>query len=350
MADTDTKTLTPTFIVYLNGTRFSAEQEADVKEITVTDRVDLPSSFSIIMSDSLRKWTDNSDFAEGSTIKIMLGYKDDVEEVINAEITGISPLFRMNSDDLVSINGHNQLHRLHRGVKTRTFSNMSFTNIVKQIASDAGMQNDVDDLGSEEEFMIQRDQTDFEYLLKIAKNYNCKLQVKDGKLYFKKFEQSNESDVIIEWGKTLMEFKPGLSALGLISEVEVRGWSPAASLPVVGMASSNDVSFKVGNGRLGNKLVEENFGNAKMYVIDDTAMDMNAVENIAKDIIRKNSMSYIRGAGKSQGNYKIKAGALIELKELGSRFSGKYYVQSMNHRFVANEGFTTSFEVTRNTD
>jgi phage protein D len=350
VADTDKKALTPTFIVYLNGTRFSAEQEADVKEITVTDRIDLPSSFSITLSDSLRKWTDNNDFSEGSTIKIMMGYKDDVEEVINAEITGISPLYRMNSDDQVSINGYDQLHRLHRGVKTRTFSNMSFTDIVKQIASDAGMQNDVDELGSEEQFMIQRDQTDFEYLLKIAKNYNCKVWVEDGKLYFKKLEQSNDSDVIVEWGKTLMEFKPRLSALGLISEVEVRGWSPAASVPVVGLATYNDISFKVGDGQLGNKLVEENFGNAKMYVVDDTAVDMNSVENIAKDLIRNNSMNYIRGTGKSQGNYKIKSGTLIELKELGSRFSGKYYVQSMNHKFVANEGFTTSFEVTRNTD
>src|SRR5512145_2987222 len=99
--------------------------ESDVLEIVVEKRIDYTSSFSITLSDAGRKWTDNPAFNEGAKIKIMLGYKDAVEDVIDGFITGISPVFRKNSDEKVIIRGNDILHTLHRGKKTRAFTKLS---------------------------------------------------------------------------------------------------------------------------------------------------------------------------------------------------------------------------------
>ena len=145
-SDVETK-LTPCFILYLNGSRFTADQEYNVKHILIEERVDLPSSFSLTLSDPLREWTDSSDFSEGSEIKIMLGYKDDVEEVFCGDIISINPQFRMNSDDILVIKGSNTIHRLLRGKKTRSFSEMTDADIIKEIASECNLKDEIDDIG-----------------------------------------------------------------------------------------------------------------------------------------------------------------------------------------------------------
>lgn len=348
MADSTSSTLTPACVVKLNGTKFSAEQQADLKEIVVTEQVDLPSSFTITMSDSLRKWTDNEGFSEGAKITIELGYKDDYKEVITAEITGLSPLFQKNADDLVQIQGHSQLHRLNRGKKTRTFSNKSYSEVIQQMASDNGMQHDIDDLGSQKYLIMQQNQTDYEYIMNIARLYNCKVWAKEGKLHVKQFNQADESDVIFEWGKTLVDFKPRINSVGLYDEVEVRGWDATGSQSVVGSAGMDDVGLKIGGDKLGGKIASDSFGGSKMVIVDDNVLDQNTAESIAKEVLTGNSLNFIVGTGKAQGNYNVKAGKVIELKELGTRFSGKYFVKSLKHRFTATEGYQTHFDVVRN--
>ena len=348
MAD-DNKKLIPVFIVYLNGTRFSAQQEADVKEIVIIDQVDAPSQFVITMSDMGRKWTDNNDFSIGNEIKIMLGYKDDVEDVINGELTGILPSFKKNSDAIVKIKGNNQLQRLTRGKKTRAFAEMKDIDIIKQIATDSGLKDDIEDIGIEHKFTVQRNQTDYDYLMDMAKMYNCKVWAREGTLFFKPMEDNSDEEVIIEWGKTLLEFHPRLDCKDLITEVETRGWDPEKGVAIVGGSLVDEIKLKVGGDQFGGALVKENFGDYKMIYIDDNIIDQNGADRAALDIISVNSMSYINGTGKCQGNYKIKPGMMIELKELSGRFSGKYYVNTVQHRFAANQGFSTSFKVIRNT-
>jgi hypothetical protein len=85
MAD-DNVTLTPTFIVYINGTRLGVDHEASVRQILVKDQFDAPSTCRLILSDTDRKWVDSSDFELAQSVSVLLGYKDAVEEVFNGEI------------------------------------------------------------------------------------------------------------------------------------------------------------------------------------------------------------------------------------------------------------------------
>ncbi|MCP4136004.1 MAG: hypothetical protein GY754_33855, partial [bacterium] len=53
--------------------------------------------------------------------------------------------------------------------------------------------------------------------------------------------------------------------------------------------------------------------------------------------------------GRCAGNCKVKAGSMLELKALGEKFSGKYFVTSVKHKFVPLVGFETFFFVEKNT-
>lgn len=348
MADNENKTLIPEFIIYLNGPRLSVEKAADIQEIIINEKVDAPSTFMISMSDMDRKWTDSDDLSEGSEIKIQLGYKDEVDELMYGEITAISPSYRKNSDDHVLIKGSNHLHRLVRAKKTRSFSNMTDNVIFNKIANEAGLHSDTEHIGVNHSFAVQRNQTDYEYLLSISKKYNCKLWSDNKCLYVKKIKENSGEDIILEWGKTLLEFYPQLDTSNLITEVETRGWDNKNRNTVIGKATINDITQKIGGKTLGAAIVKKNFGDCQMTFLDDNIFDQKSADSAALDIITHNSMSYISASGKTQGNNKIRAGNIMELKELGGRFSGKYYVDSVKHHFSAKLGYSTSFNLVRN--
>jgi uncharacterized protein len=346
-SDVDTK-LTPCFVLYLNGTRFTAEQEYSVKQIVVEERVDLPSSFSITLSDNLRQWTDSEDLSEGAEVKIMLGYKDDIEEVFCGDIISINPQFRMNCDDVVVIKGQNGMHRLFRGKKTRSFIEMTDADIIKEIASECGLKDEIDDIGIEHLFTMQNNMTNYDYLMAMARKYDCKMHVKEKTLVFKKIQDESSEEVIAEWGKTLLEFNVKADVNSLVSEVEVIGWNNEQGEAIVGTATVDDIPVLFDRDVYGGSIVKDNFGDAKMVIVDNAVIDQGGADTLALDIISKNAMDYVSGSGKVQGNYKINAGIMIELKELGTRFSGTYYVESVKHIFAAGIGYSTYFNVAKN--
>jgi phage protein D len=345
---TELKNLVPGFVVYLNGSRFTAEQEMSVKQIVVEDRVDSISTFTLTLSDASRQWTDSDDLAEGSKVKILVGYKDDVEEVGLGEVTGINPQFRMNSDDLVVVKGCNLVHRLLRGKKTRSFNEMTDVDIIKQIADEGSVKVDVSDIGIDHLFTMQHNQTNYDYLAAMVRKYDCKMYVKDEKLSIKKIGDESSDEVIVEWGKTLLEFNVQADTSTLLSEVEVRGWDNEKGEVITGTAKTSDLKKTFDKNTFGGDIVKKNFGDAKMIVVDNAITDQNSADALSLDIISNNSSSYVRGTGKAEGNNKIHAGMLIELKELGTRFSGKYFVESTRHVLDVSSGYNTYFTVSRN--
>ena len=342
------KNLVPNFIVYLNGSRFTADQEASVKQITVNNTVDSISSFSISMSDTSRQWTDSSDLEEGTQVKIMVGYKDDVGQIINGEITSINPQFRMNNDDIVIVRGCNIMHRLMRGKKTRSFNEKEDVDIVKQMLQECNVKGDVQDIGSDHLFTMQHNQTDYEYLTAMIEKYDCRMYVDDKTLVIKKIVDAQTSDVVIEWGKSLLEFNIQTDTGLLLSEVEVRGWDNEKGEAVIGTSKAKDLKKVFDKNSFGGQIVDKSFGGAKTILVDNGILDQNGADELSLDIISNNSASYIHGIGKTEGNYKLNAGSIIEIKGLGTRFSGKYYIESVKHVFDTTAGYVTYFNVARN--
>ncbi|MCP4136616.1 MAG: phage late control D family protein [bacterium] len=334
------------FVIEVGGQRIPEDMAVCVKEVEVVETIGSPSSFGITMANENAQWSDSNDLSEGAEVKVSLGPKDDVQELISGEITGLSPSFRKNATDMLTLRGHSQLHRLDRGVRIDAYNEKTDTDIVQEIADRAGVQLDIDEIGGEHKFTMRRDLSDYDYLMMIANSFNCKVWFKDGTIYVKKAVEAEGDEVVIEWGKTLIEFHPRLETQGLLKEVEVRGWDAANSKPLIGSASVDSLSEKIGGEELGGTTIQA--GEAKAIFVDDSILDQNSADKAAEEILKDNSMNYITGSGKCGGNPKIKAGMMITLKNLGGRFSGEYLVKTVIHRYSSIGGYNTSFEVIRN--
>lgn len=351
MADeSDFKTLIPTFIIHLNGNKFTNEQQASVKQVVIEERIDAPSRFSMMLSDPTREWTDSEDMSVGSEVKIQMGYKDAVEEILYGEVLGMSAQYKSQTDPVVFVKGMNHLHRLCRGKKTRSFNEMTDVDIIKQIAGECSLKDEIDNIGLQHLFTMQHNETNYDYIMNMARKYDCRVWAKDKKLFFGKSTDSSSEELVLEYGKTLTEFDVETDTTHILTEIEVRGWNNEKGEAVKGKATIDDISQKVGGTTFGGKYVKDKFGVAKHIYIDDNVLDQSGADKLAADIISLNAMGFITGSGSTEGNNKIRAGSMLELKELGGRFSGKYMVTSVRHVLDAFKGYKTYFKVCRNTD
>lgn len=340
---------TPSFKVKLSGKELTGEDAELVAEIIVADRVDTPSFFSVTIQDVERKLIDDKRFAEGTDVEIQLGFDDKTSKVLKGEVTGLVPRFNRKSGSFLEIRGSSLLHRLTRARKTRSFVNKGDADIIKDIASDSKLKATADRLGKPRPFTMQVDQTDYDYLMHLARIYNCRVWTEDKKLFFKSINVKARPAVTLAWERDgLLEFNPVLNTANLLTAVEVRGWDTQKSQAIVGTATTSKVKDKIGGRKLGADAVKAKFGEARMVYISDTIRDKKTAEDVALDVLTRNSMNYIVASGKCTGNNRILAGSIVKIDNVGKRFSGEYYVRSVRHEYRKASGYYTSFNLERN--
>lgn len=340
---------TPSVDVKFSGKALSKDDARLVTEITVIDRVDTPSYFSVALQDVDRELVDDKRFAEGTDVDIGLGFDGKTSKVLSGEVTALVPRFNRKSGSVLEIRGSSLLHRLTRARKTRSFVNKGDAEIIKDIASDSKLKASSDNLGKPRPFTMQVDQTDYDYLMDLARIHNCRVWTDEKKLFFKSINVKSRPAVTLVWGDdTLLDFNPVLSTANLVTAVEVRGWDSQKSEAVIGMATTSKVKDRIGGNKLGAESVKSKFGEATTVYISDTIRDKKTAEDVALNILTRNTMNHIVASGKCLGDSAILAGSIVKIDKIGKRFSGEYYVRSVRHQYQRVSGYYTYLSLERN--
>ena len=180
----------PDFSVKVNGAPMPLQARADVRAVTVEEDLAALSMFTLELynwdDDKLQvSWSDSSLFALGSQVEIWLGYVDDLQRVMTAEITGLEPVFTADQPPTLTVRGYDLSHRFTRGRKTRSFAKIKDSAIVAQIAREAGLRAQVSDTKEQLDFVAQGNQTDWEFLRDRAGLLGYEVYVRDKTLYFR---------------------------------------------------------------------------------------------------------------------------------------------------------------------
>ena len=340
--------LTPTFIIYTNGIRLGSEIESSVKLIRVQNRINTMSSFSITFSDPYKKIMDNKDLFLGTQMRILLGYKDSVEEIAEYEVTGIKCDFTWHGGISTTINGKCHLHRLNRGRRNRGYNDMNTADIVRKLCDEYKLNSEVDIKSEVKPFRLQRNYTDYEYLLNLNDEHNCYLWSNKKTVYLKKESDTSTEEIVLEKGKTLVSFYGGSQSAGLFTEAVVRGRNPSTLEFIETTVSGSSVERKIGGNTSTPEYLEDKISKHKEYVTDYSIKNIKEAEELGKKILEQNSMRYINFTGECQGDPKIKAGMTITIKGMGEQYSGEYFLKQVEHELIPMTGYTVTFEAVRN--
>lgn len=346
------KALLPNIKVLIQGKPLLAAADVDLVSVTVSEDLEVPSMFALeLVSWDLAKekftWVDDDLFQVGNEVEIQMGYDHDVKTVMVGEITGLEPEFVRGVTPLLIVRGHDLRHRLLRGSKTKSFVKMKDSEIASKIAQSQGLTPKVKDSKVKQEYILQHNQTDWEFLQQRADRIGYEVVVEDKTLYFRPHQNDAPKVLTLKFAEDLTEFLPRLSTMSLVQEVEVRGWSAKDKKEVMGKAGVGKEGGKMGGKDTGTKAIKT-FGKSTATIVSQPIASKAEADQMALGQFKEMAIAYITGEGKCQGTPSLQAGKVIEITGVGKRFSGLYYVVSSEHRYSQAQGYSTSFTVKRN--
>ncbi len=349
----DTQRLVPQVQVQVNGASLPSQAEADVVTVAVYQDIAAPSMFELRlinydMSKLKFTWSDDKLFAEGSEVEILMGYMGKSTSVINGEITGLEPEFHADEVPTLTVRGYDRRHRLMRGRKTRSFTQMKDSEISAQIAEEAKLTPDAEDTRIILEYVLQHNQTDLEFLEARARRLGFEVVVEGEILKFRAHKNDGAKVLTLSRDNDVIEFRPRLSTTGLTGEVIVQGWSPKDKEAITGKASAGDEGTTMGGSKGGPKAADSAFGTASFPLVVQPVFSQADADQIALGRLKEMALSYVTGDGVSVGRAELKAGTVVKLEGFGNRFSGLYYLSSVCHTSTAKRGYRTAFTVRRN--
>ncbi|MDY6918301.1 MAG: VgrG-related protein [Chloroflexota bacterium] len=332
--------------VYLriDGSDVSDDVMANLISVEVDDNLNLPDTFTIHVRDPRLEWVDSDTFSLGKSVEISARNGSRAMKLIEGEITAVEPRISRDALPTLTVRGYDKCHRLHREKKTCSFNQVTDSDIATSIARQVGMRANVDTTREVYDYVVQDNQTDWEFLWERANGIGFRVFVEGDELNFRRAPETTEVPTL-EWGDNLIEFHPRLNSSEQVGEVIVRGWDPVEKQEIVGRASRPEDTPETGIREQGGESAERAFGVAGREVIQDRPVATQAeADALAQAICNEIGHSFISAEGVCTGSPAVQAGAVVELRNVGNRFGGRYRVNHALHRYDA-EGFSTEFTI-----
>jgi len=170
--------------------------------------------------------------------------------------------------------------------------------------------------------------------------------VEDGKLYFRRQPSTGGQGAVLEWGKNLTNFQARFTTAEQVDKVEVRGWDTKEKKAIIGKSTRPRGTPTVDGESHGGEVAKKAFSmsGVEEIVNNHPVWTQAEAETLAQSVLDDRCHAFFHGEGTCRGNPKVRAGAEVELKGIGQRFSGRYRITRAIHRYDL-EGYTTEFEI-----
>lgn len=345
--------------VGIDGTALRDDIRREIVEVWVDDHLVLPDSvFVRLRFDDPDLWS-RLGVSIGQTIDIRAGQLGEAAEstLIKAEITSIEAVYEYGNRFLV-IRGYDASHRLQIGRKTRSFNNVTDSDLARRIASDAGLSvGTIDSTTTVHDHVSQINTTDWEFLRWRAQEIGFKVAVRDGQFSFTAADAGGgsgglggtaggllgggESELAV--GQGLLCFRPRVTGAQQVSRVEARGWDMARKQAVTHEADAATSSVTLEESRWTPTDLADVFGGQPYLTCERPIATADEAQALAESTAALIASSFAEAEGTAEGNPAVVTGGKLTISGAGP-FDGEYFVSHARHRFDES-GYHTDFEV-----
>ena len=333
--------------VQVDGTRLEQAIMDELYLVEVDDDLQLPDMAVLCLHDRDARLSSGDTFPLGGELQI--GVADDEGRGDNTLfiglITNLEPSFKPGTLVELTVRAYDRSMRLHRGVRTRTFANMTDSDIASQIAQEAGLQAEVEATSTSHEHVFQDAVSDIAFLRDRARALGYVVYVRDETLHFKPADAAPERTVELEFGRELRSFRPILAMSDQVNEVEVRGWDVSAKQEVIGRASSSDVEPEIGLDQMGMEIAQSALGGAQRLLPLLRVSNQSEADARAQTALDEMVSGFVSGHGVAEGTPELTAGVMVDLSALGTRYDGRYRVSSARHVWSTRTDYISEFRI-----
>lgn len=306
-------------------------------------------------------------FDPGKRLELWMGYGDQVQLMLAGQITTLEPNFTAGGGMTLSVRGLNEMHKFRSAQHTYVWNEKKDSEIAEEIGRrplekecpglNFKVVTDPTAKGLEQpdEHVFMNNQYDIVFLMERARRRDYVLVLRevdsqgrpDPHLYFGPSNNKDAPSFLLEWGRSLVSFRPTLTTANQVSEVLVVGWDRRTNKRIEGKATWADILQNAGEAEKARQTkLAQAFGNRREVVTDVTVFNQNDATNKAKDILRDLAKGMVEANGETVGLPDLRAGRKVQIENLGERFSGVYYVTESVHT-IGGSGYKTTFKARR---
>ncbi|MGK7865362.1 phage late control D family protein [Falsiroseomonas sp. E2-1-a4] len=297
------------------------------------------------------------------TVEIRLGYADRLLTMMLGNFTQMEPNFPANAAPSLTVTGLNVLHQLRRKKYSTSWTRQKPSAIARNIATlrDGSRQRfplpiavsaEAEAAEPALDYTAQANEHDVDFLLNLARRHAYEVLIQEAdeeagtprRLWFGPPAASRpRTNYQLDWGRTLIDFKPVITAHNQVQSVTVRAWDRQARRTI-----KETIRFDAPELRNLNADLHE-------FILCDPREDLvveRVLDNclhardLATAILRDRVAGVIKATGTAVGLPELRAGTKVFIGEMGARLSGEYLVTKTTHS-LNDEGYKVRFEARR---
>jgi phage protein D len=350
------------------GTPLAKDAAAQLVRTVVDTSLHLPGMFELTFFDRDADVLTVGGLRIGTVVQVRGAGLDESTEglLLIGEITALEGRYE-KAGRYTLVRGYDLGHRLQRARRTRTFVNMTDSDIAARLAREAGLTETVIEAsGTAHVHIGQCDQTDWDFLSQRAREIGYELAAGDGVFRFRKASTigtATGTPVDLTYGGNLWEFRPRVTAGNLTPEVEVRVWDPVQAKVIASTAATHS-----GTATLDAKpaILARTFAGTPSapeppaqrapavgdlgpapgitaHVLYDRPLAVGAAissagEQTAAALAEHLASTFAEADGETAGTTKLNAGVVVRVSGVPAPFTGSWLVTAAHHVFDLDDG------------
>lgn len=377
----------PAFEIKMEGHGLPRDVLRDVIQVTYQDNIDQMDYVQLTINnwdDTARRFkyvgVDDKDlkdgykglFNPGQKVEVRMGYQQPLvgsSEQSSLRLMMIGTVATLEQDfpnagsPTLQVRAYNILNSFKKQQHTYTWENKRDSEIAQELGQHSvskdhpglGIKVYIDENAASKEslepFVFMHSQFDILFLLERARKHGYSIYLNEGKdgktnryLFFGPSDRDASLTYKLEWGKSLIQFHPTLTAANQVTKVTVRGTNRRDHSPIEKTAQWGDDGVRL---NLDLKdLVHKELDGREDQVVNKPVHTPQQASAMARDLLLAHLKGMLKGSGATVGLPDLRAGRTVQIAGLGKYFSGTYFVTDTTHTIGA-DGYRTTFNARR---
>jgi phage protein D len=283
----------------------------------------------------------------GKQLSIDMGAGVASTTVFEGRLMAIEGRFPHKRPPEILFMAEDRLQDLRMTRRTRTFENLSDADLFRQVASQQGLQANVDVSGPTHNVLAQVNQSDLAFLRERARAVDAELWLDGATLNAVMRSKRKANEVTITYGQGLLEFTAFADMAEQATGFSVTGWDVESKQSIKYRATSSALGGELNGDLGGSAILQQAIGQRDQQVVHTLPFSQQEAQALAEAHYRRWARRFVTGVGLADGDGRIQVGTSLTLKSIGPLFNGKYFVTAVRHMFDAANGYRTWFTVER---
>lgn len=322
------------------------------------------------------KYSNEDDLSPWQPVEIRMGYyrggKDELHTMMLGELVRLTPDFAAGAPATLGVRAVGVLNRFRTAQISKDYHNKKDSEIFKDIVSQISSEmlrsikefelttdaNELSEVLRNEEavpFLTIKQQYALNFLFDRAKKINYEISIENsdhaskGKrkiiVHFRPAETANRKRAVydLQWGKSLISFKPSISTAIKPNEVIVRSWNPTLKQKFEGRATLKDLEdLKILDPTKDVRNCNSPLSKKKEIVTNEVVQSNGEAKRLAISKLASLAQNSVVATGRTIGLPELRSGVMVNISGFGPHFDGGYIIQETTHR-IDYFGYTTEF-------